>query len=553
MKIRLVQLNPIVGDIEGNTKKILSYYNNAENDGIDVVVFPELSICGYPPMDLLERKDFLESVYRFTEKIISATGKSTIIFGAPTENKSGVGRPICNSAIIAKGGGIVDIIHKTLLPTYDVFDEFRYFEPNKEFKVVEICGVKTGITICEDIWNNENEVIYHKYDISPAEELKNRGCEILFNISASPFTVAKPELRLQMLQNHAKALKLPIVYVNQTGANTEVIFDGDSMCVNPDGIPTSRIEIFKECLADAEFVNGNLTGIQNATIPGREERIFKALVTGLNDYLNKTKIAKTVLVGLSGGIDSALTATIACEALGAKNVYGVTMPSEFSSGGSVEDSLRLADNLGLNMHTISIKSLYDAFLNQLDPFFKDTNFNIAEENIQSRARGVLLMALSNKFGHIVLNTGNKSEMAVGYCTLYGDMAGGLSILSDVYKTDVFALSRWLNDTYYSREIIPENTITKPPSAELRPNQKDSDSLPDYPLLDKILKLYIENQADLPSIVREVGNEEIVKRVVRLVDLNEYKRRQAAPGLRISNKAFGYGRRLPIVQGWTSDI
>ncbi|MCH8558864.1 MAG: NAD+ synthase [Balneolia bacterium] len=557
MKIRLVQLNPVVGDIAGNAEKILTFYTQAAGDGVDLVIFPELSICGYPPMDLLERKDFISSIEKYVGSLASQTGETALMIGAPVRNPEGKGRPLFNAAILAKNGKVMHITHKILLPTYDVFDEFRYFEPGDGSEPFELYGIRFGVTICEDIWNNENEVIYHVYDRSPAADQKKAGAEVLINISASPFTRKKPELRAQMLRNHAAELDLPIVYVNQAGANTELIFDGDSMYMDGNGKIISRMPLFEEGYIDIELQKEN--GIVEATasepiqadIPGKEERLFKALVLGLKDYLKKTSFSGKALLGLSGGIDSALVAVIAAEALGPENVMAVTMPSEFSSAGSVSDSEKLAANLGINFEEIAVSPLYDGFLKQLQPLFENTEFGVAEENIQSRSRGVLLMAISNKFGHILLNTGNKSEMAVGYCTLYGDMAGGLSVLSDVYKTEVYAICRWLNESYYGKEVIPNDIITKPPSAELRPDQKDSDSLPDYDLLDSILLRYIERQMSRDEIVEELGNDDVVKRVLRLVDLNEYKRRQAAPGLRVSSKAFGSGRRLPIVQQWTN--
>lgn len=559
MKIRLVQLNPVVGDIAGNAEKIRMFYTQAAADGVDLVIFPELSICGYPPMDLLERKDFITSIEKHVELLASETRKTALMIGAPVRNPAGRGRPLFNAALLAKNGKVMHITHKILLPTYDVFDEFRYFEPGDGSEPFEMSGIRFGVTICEDIWNNENEVIYHVYDQSPAADQKKSGAEVLINISASPFTRKKPELRAQMLRNHAKELDLPIVYVNQAGANTELIFDGDSMYMDGNGTILSRMPLFEEGFADVELqkengiVRATASEPQKADIPGPEERLFKALVLGLKDYLRKTSFSGKALLGLSGGIDSALVAVIAAEALGPENVMAVTMPSEFSSAGSVSDSEKLAANLGVNFEEIAVSPLYDGFLKQLQPLFENTEFGVAEENIQSRSRGVLLMAISNKFGHILLNTGNKSEMAVGYCTLYGDMAGGLSVLSDVYKTEVYAICRWLNESYYGKEVIPNDIITKPPSAELRPDQKDSDSLPDYELLDSILLRYIERQMSRDEIIAEVGNDEVVKRVLRLVDLNEYKRRQAAPGLRVSSKAFGSGRRLPIVQQWTNQL
>ncbi|MCH8485622.1 MAG: NAD+ synthase [Candidatus Cyclonatronum sp.] len=558
MKIRLAQLNPTIGDIRGNVAQMRVAYKQAAADGIDLIVYPELCVCGYPPLDLLERRDFITTIEQQVRAFVSETGDTGAIFGTPVRNSGKAGRPLYNAAILAQSGSVLQTARKSLLPTYDVFDEFRYFEPETSRKTVLFNGIRLGITICEDIWNNENEVIYHVYDINPAEELKLDGAEVLINISASPFTQKKPELRAGMLQNHARDLGLPLIYVNQVGANTELIFDGDSMALNPDGSIMARPPLFEHTTADVQLeqtsAGWQLKGSPaETTLPGKPERLFRALVLGLRDYLGKTAFGKQVVLGLSGGIDSALVSVIAAEALGPENVMAITMPSAFSSLGSVDDSRILAKNLGIRFEQIAIKPLYDGYLEALAPLFEGTDFGVAEENLQSRSRGVLLMAVSNKFGHMLLNTGNKSEMAVGYCTLYGDMAGGLSVLSDVYKTEVFEMCRWLNDSWYGREVIPNAIITKPPSAELRPDQKDTDSLPEYDLLDDILFRYIELQHSREQITEALGEAqaETVRRILRLVDLNEYKRRQAAPGLRVSAKAFGSGRRLPIVQQWTS--
>ncbi len=554
MKIRIAQLNPIVGDIDGNRDKILKALTEAENAGAGLLILPELCLLGYPPMDLLERHYFREYVYESNHEIVEKTGDTALLFGSITSHEDLSGRRMYNSAILAWNGGVVATVHKTLLPTYDVFDEYRYFEPNRIFDPVDFRGVKLGITICEDIWSHENEFQYHTYDIDPARNLKELGAEILINISASPFTQRKPELRLQMLKNHVERVGIPILYANQVGANTEIIFDGDSMGLNRDGNLIERADLFNEDYIDVDFdpPTGELKPVsgRDQKLPGHENRLFSALKMGLHDYVSKAGLGDKVVLGLSGGIDSALTAVIAAEALGPGNVVGVTMPSHFSSGGSVTDSEKLAKNLGIQFLQFPIKEIYDAYIDILEPVFKDTEFNVAEENIQSRARGVLLMALSNKFGYMLLNTGNKSELSVGYCTLYGDMAGGLSVISDLYKNEVYQLSLWLNEHYYGREVIPGSILTKPPSAELRPDQKDSDSLPDYEILDGILRSYVEEQLSPAQITRQGFNQEIVQWVVRAVDRNEYKRRQAPPGLRVSPKAYGGGRRIPIVQRWT---
>ena len=555
MKIRVAQLNQIVGDIDGNRDRILNALGKAERDKTDLLILPELCVLGYPPMDLLERHYFREYVYECNKEIVEKTGKTALLFGSITPHEEQAGRKMYNSAILAGNGKILSIVHKTLLPTYDVFDEYRYFEPNRHFNPVTFQGVNLGITICEDIWSHENEFQYHTYDIDPARNLKELGADLLINISASPFTQKKPELRLQMLQNHVNRLNIPVLYANQVGANTEIIFDGDSIALNKQGDLIERAALFTEDHIDVDFDSdqGDIKPVsaKHVNLPGKEGRLFHALKMGLRDYVTKSGLGEKVVLGLSGGIDSALTAVIAAEAVGPKNVIGVTMPSHFSSGGSISDSEKLAKNLGIQFLQFPIKKIYDTYVETLDPVFKDTEFNVAEENIQSRARGVLLMALSNKFGYMLLNTGNKSELSVGYCTLYGDMAGGLSVISDLYKNEVYQVSRWLNEQYYNREVIPESILTKPPSAELRPDQKDSDSLPDYEILDGILRSYVEEQLSPGEIRRQGYNPEIVEWVVRAVDRNEYKRRQAPPGLRVSPKAYGGGRRIPIVQRWTS--
>ena len=552
MKVRLAQLNPIVGDLVGNTDKIIDSIESAKRDGIALIVFPELVICGYPPMDLIERPSFIEYILNMNQKVIHSSTGISVIWGSISKNESGTGRPLFNSLYFAEDGKLQTIVHKTLLPTYDVFDEFRYFEPATEWDTFTWNGIKLGLSICEDYWYNDND--YHRYTVHPAQILKEKGAELMVNISASPFSKYKPNQRYEMLKRHCDEEQLPIIYVNQVGANTEIIFDGDSMVLNRDGSIIERAPLFEEAYIDAEWdsLNSKFKSVTKRfqSAIGDEERQFKALVLGLKDYVEKSKISSKVILGLSGGIDSALTAAIAVEALGKDAVIGITMPSHYSSSGSVDDSISLATNLGMEIHTLPIKAIYDSVESTLEPLFNGTDFGIAEENIQSRSRGLVLMSISNKFGYMLLNTGNKSEMAVGYCTLYGDMAGGLSILSDLYKIEVFKMSKWLNETYYKREIIPWNTITKPPSAELRPDQKDQDSLPEYEILDAILYSYIEEKQSLRDIVKKGFEIEVVKKVIRLVDYNEYKRRQAPPGLRISSKAFGIGRRIPIVQKWT---
>tara|TARA_Y100001935_G_scaffold255672_1_gene271442 strand:- start:291076 stop:292797 length:1722 start_codon:yes stop_codon:yes gene_type:complete len=556
LKIRLEQLNPTIGDLSGNRDLILKAIRNAESDDIDLLLLPELVLCGYPPMDLIERNVFRELCYQINEKIISETGNTAVIFGSITENLTGVGRTCYNSAIVAQHGEKIGVANKTLLPTYDVFDDLRYFEPGKDCDPIEINGISFGVTVCEDIWFNDNEIQYHTYDVNPAQQLAEKGAKAIINISASPYSKNKPVSRVQMLQKHAKQLALPLFYVNQVGANTELIFDGDSLALDPSGFIVTRDERFTPTFVDVDYdaelqkLNAGKYAECERTVPEKVSMMFHALVLGVKDYLCKSNLGNKVILGLSGGIDSALVSVIAAEAVGAENVLAITMPSEYSSEGSVSDSEKLANNLGIKLEEIAIKPIFDSFRGQLGDLFEGTDFNVAEENLQSRSRGVLLMAVSNKFGHVLLNTGNKSETAVGYCTLYGDMAGGIGVISDVYKTEVYEMCRWLNAEYFQREVIPQAIIDKEPSAELRPDQKDSDSLPDYGTLDAILEYYLEDQLSRDEILAKGFDEAILDKILRLVDRNEHKRYQAAPGLKVSAKAFGVGRRWPIVQQWT---
>lgn len=556
MKIRLEQLNPTIGDLTGNRSLILDAIKKAEKDGIELLLLPELVVCGYPPMDLIERKVFRELTYQINKEIVQATGDTAVVFGTITENLTGTGRTCYNSAVVAQNGREIKRVHKALLPTYDVFDDLRYFEPGSDFEPVVINGVPFGVTVCEDIWFNDNEIQYHTYSINPAKILAEKGAKAIINISASPYSKNKPVSRVEMLQKHASELNLPLFYVNQVGANTELIFDGDSLALDQKGFIVTRDERFMPTFVDVEYDAelqtldaGQYSDIQR-TVPNKIGMMFHALVLGVKDYLRKSKLGNKVILGLSGGIDSALVCAIAAEAVGAVNVLAVTMPSEFSSEGSVSDSEQLAENLGVRLEEIPIKAVYDQYLEQLSPLLEGTKFNVAEENLQSRTRGDMLMAISNKFGHMLLNTGNKSETAVGYCTLYGDMAGGLGVISDLYKTEVYEMCRWLNEEYYQKEVIPNSIITKEPSAELRPDQKDSDSLPDYGTLDAILEYYLEDQLSREEIIDHGYDLATIDRVLRLVDRNEHKRYQSAPGLKVSAKAFGVGRRWPIVQQWT---
>ena len=553
MKIRLNQLNPTIGDIDGNLSLIENAIERAEDAGADILVLPELVVSGYPPMDLLERPHFLSAMYEANEEVVGMTGDTAVLFGTATPNRSEIGRKCHNSAIFAQQGELLAEVHKTLLPTYDVYDELRYFEPNTSFECVDFKGRKIGITICEDIWHNF-ELPYVTYGVNPVEQLVKRGAEAIFNVSASPYARNKPDRRRRMLQRYPERYNVPVFYANQVGGNTELVSDGDSMALDPEGNIVARAPLFREASVDVHWNDdsGRLSAESGTVpeVPGEIEQMFHGLVLGLRDYLRKTGVANKVVLGLSGGIDSALAATIAAEALGEHKVAGITLPSEFSSEGSVADSLKLADNLGIRCHELAIRDIYQQFTDDLQPLFEDTSFGVAEENLQTRIRGTLLMAFSNKFDYMLLNTGNKSELATGYCTLYGDMAGGLGLIADLYKSEVYEMARWLNEEYFGKEVIPAEILDKPPSAELRPGQKDADSLPDYDILDPILHSYIEEQLSIDEITDHGYDYDLVKRVTDLVDRMEFKRFQAVPVLKMSDKAFGTGRRLPIVQGWT---
>ncbi|MEO0558867.1 MAG: NAD+ synthase [Bacteroidota bacterium] len=547
MRIALCQINTIVGDLAGNVRRILHDAERAAAEGADLAVFPELCVTGYPPQDLLDRPAFLDAVDDAVRQLARDLPDGlAVLIGAPVRNETPVGKRLFNSAMLIEDGAVQDAISKTLLPTYDVFDEYRYFEPAPERRVIEWRGYRLGVHICEDMWNNEEQAPYHLYAANPIDELAALGIDLFVNLSASPYALGKPEERRGLITESCQEHGVPFVYVNQVGANTELIFDGNSQ------VQTAAGElVWESALFEEDFFVWDTDVEQPAIEPQPEdviEEIHDALVLGVRDYVWKTGegVFEKALIGLSGGIDSAVTCALAVEALGPSRVVGITMPSAYSSSGSVDDSRQLAENLGIEFHNVSIRPAVDAFGEMLAPLFAGTEEGVAEENIQARARGLTLMAVSNKFGHLLLTTGNKSEMAVGYATLYGDMSGGLAVLSDLYKMTVYALAKHIN-ARAGRELIPRNTISKPPSAELKPDQVDQDSLPPYPVLDAILYRYIENHEAPERIAEATGNElALVQRIARMVDRNEYKRRQAAPGLRISSKAFGTGRRLPIV-------
>jgi NAD+ synthase (glutamine-hydrolysing) len=550
MKIALCQINPTVGDLAGNHAKIVDFARRAAEAGADLAVFPELCVVGYPPLDLLESPAFIDDVETTVREIAAEVPPELgVVIGAPVRNPDHVGKRLFNAALLFEGGEQIAEVHKVLLPTYDVFDEVRYFEPGDRCEPVAFRGVKLGLHVCEDMWNNEEAAAVRLYDENPIDALAEAGAELYVNISASPFSLGKHAARNAVVGASCREHGLPFVLVNQVGANTEIVFDGDSRVHAADGTRILCAPSFEESLLvwDTEADTGPCPMRHETT-----EDLHDALVLGIRDYFRKTGVFPKALVGLSGGIDSAVTCALAVEALGADRVVGITMPSKYSSSGSVDDSRVLADNLGIDFHEVPIVPAVDAFETMLTDLFEGTDEGVAEENIQARSRGVTLMAISNKFDYLLLTTGNKSEMAVGYATLYGDMSGGLAVLSDVFKGQVYALARHVNDRA-GRDLIPESTITKPPSAELRPGQQDSDSLPPYDVLDVILKLYIEELCDLREIVHRTGQPPaLVARILGLVDRNEYKRRQAAPGLRVSPKAFGHGRRIPIVMRRTRD-
>src|SRR5580765_3482720 len=550
MKLALAQFNPTVGDFAGNTARILALAAQAKERGANLAVFSELCICGYLPQDLLERPAFIE---RNQKELKSLAAKLPLpaIVGFVGKNKNGTGSGISNRAALISGGKVIFEQSKMLLPTYDVFDESRYFQAAEKQCVYEFGGEKLGITICEDVWNDKNFWAVRLYDRDPVTELAAQGAQVLINISASPYTIDKRGLRVDMLRSTAITHRLPVVYVNQVGGNDSLIFDGASVALTADGKVAAQATAFEEDLV----LFDTATGVGEIHEQPREEIVyaFRALVQGTRDYVHKCQFSKT-LVGLSGGIDSAVVAAIAVEALGAQNALGVSMPGPFSSEGSLTDAKAVAANLRFELKAIPISSVFESYLAALKPVFGSRKPDVTEENIQARIRGNYLMALSNKFGSMVLSTGNKSELAVGYCTLYGDMAGGLAVISDVPKLMVYELAKFINlrsareAGNRRQEIIPRATIEKPPSAELRPNQKDEDSLPPYDTLDRILKAYIEDLRSPQEIADKYGFDlKLVRDIALLVDRNEYKRKQAAPGLKITSRAFGFGRPFPIAQ------
>jgi NAD+ synthetase len=543
MKISLASINPTIGDLKSNFEKIISNIKKAEEVDSDLIIFPELALTGYPPLDLLDKRSFVDEVISYNSKVTEYAKNIGVIFGSVTRFEDEVGTNLFNSAIVCFDGQIKSIHKKSLLPNYDVFDEVRYFEPSREIHLLEFKGKRFGVTICEDAWNDKDFWVHRLYEFDPVEENVKLGAEIIINISASPFSIGKEKIRTEMFSQIARKHKKPVLFVNQVGANTDLIFDGGSKVFNRNGNLILASNRFVESLVhfDSDFQYEEI----NYEFSSDAEEIYRALILGIRDYCDKTGFKKVVL-GLSGGIDSALVSVLAKEALGSENVLCVMMPSQYSSEGSITHSQKLIQNIGVKSTIIPIQPIFEEFKKSLRKEFDDLPEDVTEENLQSRIRGVLLMALSNKFGYLLLATGNKSELATGYATLYGDMCGGLAPISDVYKTKVYEVARYINR---EKEIIPIEIINKVPSAELRPNQTDQDTLPPYDILDKILYQYIEEAKEEDEIVEKGFDRELVRRVLKMVDRAEYKRKQAAPGLKVTNKAFGSGRRFPIVQRW----
>ena len=541
VKIFIAQLNATVGALSSNAEMIRGAYDEGVRAGADVVLVPELAVTGYPPRDLLDRDVFISAALDVRDALVAMTGSTALIFGCITRNRSWCGKPLHNAAIVAQNGKQLLEQHKMLLPTYDVFDELRYFEPAKAVQLVTINDTRVAVSICEDYWYDDEALGLKLYCENPVDQLARQGAQLFLNISASPFNAGKRRARYEIFSRIARRYRAPLVYVNQIGGNDELLFDGSSIVIDAEGNTIHCAPAFAEYRAMVSLTGETCDAIRD----GGEEEIGKGLIVGLRDYIRKCGF-KDVVIGLSGGIDSAVTAALAAEALGAAHVTGIAMPSLFSSQGSIDDAKALAENLGIAFHVVPIDPIYQPYASAFTNLFGVETFDTTNENVQARIRGNILMAWSNRTGAMVLSTGNKSELAVGYCTLYGDMCGGLALLGDVYKTMVYRVAHWINR---DREIIPNSSITKPPSAELKPDQTDQDTLPPYDVLDEILKLYIEEWKEVDEIAAAGFDRELVTRILKMVDTNEFKRRQAAPTIRVSSKAFGNGRQMPIAQRW----
>jgi NAD+ synthase (glutamine-hydrolysing) len=543
MKIALAQINPVVGDFEGNSRKIMAYVARAKDLACDLVVFSEMVVCGYPPRDLLEKEAFVSANLTCVQNLVDAVQGIGVICGFAEKNQSPEGNALFNSAILFENGKVIHQVHKRLLPVYDVFDETRYFEAGKECDAFSYKGCRVGLTVCEDVWNDKDFFSRRRYSLDPVARIVDAGADLMINISASPFSVGKREFKWAMLGNIARKYSVLLLHVNQVGGNDSVLFDGLSVAFDAKGRMVARARDFEEDLVvvDTSTQNGEVHPVCRNEI----ESVFHGLVMGTRDYARKCGFTRAV-VGLSGGIDSALTASIAVEALGKENVLGVFMPSPYTSSENHEDTSGLAMSLGIELIRIPISGIFEQFLRELSPVLGDVTTEVTGQNIQARIRGALLMAVSNKMGSLLLSTGNKSELGVGYCTLYGDMSGGLAVISDVPKTMVYELARFMNR---DRPIIPERILEKPPSAELKPGQLDQDDLPPYDILDGILKAYIEENKGIEEIGAMGFDVAVVKEIVCRVDRNEYKRHQAPPGLKVTTKSFGYGRRQPIAQAY----
>ncbi len=552
LKIALAQLNPTIGDIIGNTTQILETAQQAVNNGANLLLTPELSLCGYPPKDLLLNLSFVEFMEtKLQELAAKLPPKLTVLVGTVTINEKATiqgEKSLYNSIALITDNQVKSYFHKRLLPTYDVFDEDRYFESGKETNYFMLNNLKIGVTVCEDLWNDDQFWGKRNYEINPIEELAQINPDLIINLSASPYTVGKQKIRESMLSHAAKRYEIPFIYVNQVGSNDDLIFDGNSVALNKQGEVICRAKSYETDLVFLDFEPPNqslLSNSINKLAETQEEEIYSALVLGVRDYARKCGFNKAIL-GLSGGIDSSLVAIIAAEALGKNNVLGVLMPSPYSSDHSIKDAEDLVKNLGINSQLLPIGEIMQSYDQLLEPLFSGTEFGVAEENLQSRIRGNLLMGIANKFGYLLLSTGNKSEMAVGYCTLYGDMNGGLAVIADVPKTRVFSLCKWLNR---DQEIIPHNVLIKPPSAELKPNQVDQDSLPPYDILDDILDQFVTKHKSAQQIIKSGHEPDTVNKVIKLISRAEFKRKQAPPGLKITDRAFGTGWRMPIASRW----